>query len=98
MKLTKEELAQKIDSLEVSEDVKVSLMEDIADSLEMDVDTTELDGLRAELETVKNDLETANSKVAEITQKYKDRFMGKEEKEDINDGLEEKTVIDVKEI
>ena len=39
MKLSKEELSAKINDLDIDEEIKVSLMEDIADSIEGGVET-----------------------------------------------------------
>ena len=93
-KLTKEELSARIDGLEIDEDVKISLMEDISDSISSE-ESSELESLRAEIET----------KVAEIEdlkRKYKERFMSAvEDKEEVYEEtpeVEEKEVIDIKEI
>ena len=96
MKLSKEELKNKIDEVVENEDIKISLLEDVEDSFEVvQEDTTE-----------KVDKTVYDEVVAErdeIKRKYKERFLSKEEtenedkKEDVEE-LEEKEVIDVKEI
>ena len=98
-KLTKEELIQKVDSLPISDDEKISFMEDIADSF-AEVDTTELD-------TAKADLEKALSDIEDLKAKYKARFLSGEVKieepaeevtEENVEVEEEPEVIDVKDI
>lgn len=95
MKLSKEELSAKINDLDIDEDVKISLLEDIADSV--DVETEPQDN---------GELEELKIKYESLREKYKERFLkgsdeteekeDEEEKED--DELKEEEVIDVKEI
>lgn len=91
MKMSKEDLIAKVNDKVMDEDVKIELMEDITDSFSEN-ETNEEDKQRVkELE----------EKYKTLQEKYKERFLqGKEieEKEDVEDGLEEKEVIDVKEI
>lgn len=86
-KLTKEELIQKIDSLSLTDDEKISLMEDISDSMEV-VDNSELDSVKAELEKALMDVE-------DLKAKYKARFLSGEVK--IEDEPVEEVVEEVKE-
>ena len=93
-KYSAEELSSRINELELDDDVKISLMEDLTDSVSPD-ESEELAGIKAELEKAKADYE-------ELKEKYKARFLkavesDEEEKEDTED-LEEKEVIDVKEL
>ena len=93
-KYSAEELSSRINDLELDDDVKISLMEDITDSVSPD-ESEELAGIKAALEKAKADYE-------ELKEKYKARFLkavesDEEEKEDTED-LEEKEVIDVKEL
>ena len=93
-KYSAEELSSRINELELDNEVKISLMEDITDSVSPD-ESEELAGIKAELEKAKADYE-------ELKEKYKARFLkavesDEEEKEDTED-LEEKEVIDVKEL
>ena len=94
-KLSKEELIQKISEKVMDEDVSIELMEDITDSFDTEtVDTSSEDKARIE------ELET---KLKEIKDKYKERFLkGSDEKEDIDESedteMKEKEVIDIKEI
>ena len=99
-KLSKEELLNKIDSLEISEDAKITLMEDVSDSFEVS-DTTELDSAKADLEKALADIE-------DLKAKYKARFLSGEvmvedKKEEVEEKVEdpemkEEEVVDVKDI
>lgn len=98
-KLSKEDLKAKINGYEVSDDIKIAMLEDIEDSM-VDPDTTELDNAKAELEKALADLD-------DMKTKYKERFLSKEEVEEIaknedtsevEEETEEEKVIDVKDI
>ena len=93
MKLSKDELKAKIDEKIEDEDLKIELLEDIEDSLEVAEDEVE--------KVLKEDYDKVMSELADLKEKYKARFLSKdeivEEKEN-EDGLEEKEEIDVKEI
>lgn len=93
-KYSAEELSSRINELELDDEVKISLMEDITDSVSRD-ESEELAGIKSELEKSKADYE-------ELKEKYKARFLKaveSEEKEEVKDeDLEEKEVIDVKEL
>ena len=92
MKLSKEELSTKINDLEIDDEIKIALLEDIADSFELvEPDNTELEELKTKYEELKT--------------KYKERFLKgeeteeeKEDEEDETEELEEEEIIDVKEI
>ena len=87
MKPSKDELISKINGYEIDDNVKIELMEDVTDSFENPVDTSETDDLKAKYE--------------ELKQKYKDRFLKCEEtekEETENPEMEEKEIIDIKEI
>lgn len=95
MKLSKEELKKKIDEVVSDDDTKISLLEDIEDS----VDTEE----SAENVVDKATYDEIVAKYEELKEKYKQRFLdGKEEKKETeekdDETLEEEEVIDVKEI
>ena len=91
MKLSKEELLTKINDLEIGDEIKMSLLEDIADSMDVAEDNTAL-------------VEEITQKYEELKEKYKARFLGgeekdeKEEKDEEVEELKEEEVIDVKEI
>ena len=92
MKLSKEELKQKVNELVTDNDIAIQLLEDIEDSMEVgEVDTAKIDELQAKLD--------------DLQEKYKQRFLKgddkkdvEDKKEDVDEELEEKEVIDIKEI
>ena len=93
-KFSAEELSSRINDLELDDEVKISLMEDITDSVSPDESE--------ELASIKAELEKKSAEVEELKEKYKARFLKAsetEEKEESEDeDLEEKEVIDIKEI
>ena len=96
-KMTKDELISKIDSLQLDDDTKLELMENISDSIDEN-DNSEVEKLKKENESLTKDVELWR-------EKYKDRFMNKEEVKEIKEEKfeepeekEEKKYIDVKEI
>lgn len=99
-KLSKEELLKKIDESSMTDDEKISFMEDISDSIEVD---------NSELEQAKADLESARTELELLKSKYKERFLSNEEIAKVEDKVEdaideidpelkEEEVIDVKDI
>ena len=91
MKLSKEELKQKVNELVTDNDIAIKLLEDIEDSMEVgEVDTAKIDELQAKLD--------------DLQEKYKQRFLKgddkkeAEDKKEVDEELEEKEVIDIKEI
>lgn len=91
MKLSKEELKQKVNELVTDNDIAIQLLEDIEDSMEVgEVDTAKIDELQAKLD--------------DLQEKYKQRFLKGDDKKEVEDKkevdeeLEEKEVIDIKEI
>ena len=99
MKLNKEEIKKKIDEYDISDDVKISLLEDIEDSFNEDSFDIENYVSKEDYEKLKADLEDSK-------RKYKERFFDSkeeikdEEKEDEEkeDESEDEKVIDIKEI
>ncbi len=95
-KLSKEEILAKIDATGLTDDEKISFMEDISDSFS-EPDTTEVDGLKAEVEKL-------NAEIEDLKNKYKARFLSNEEvkeveeKEEVEPEMEEKEYVDVKDI
>lgn len=92
MKLSKDELKNKVNELVQDNDVAIQLLEDIEDSMESgEIDNSELEALQAKFD--------------ELQTKYRERFLKgdeekevEEKKEESEDGMEEKEIIDVKEI
>ena len=95
MKLSKEEFKKKIDEKIEDNDTKIELLEDIEDSFEIEADKGET--------VSKEDYETLKAEHESLKEKYKNRFLSKDEEkeektEDDGEELEEEKVIDVKEI
>lgn len=91
MKLSKEELKNKVNELVTDNEIAIQLLEDIEDSMEVgEVDTSKIDELQAKLD--------------DLQEKYKQRFLkgddkkDAEDKKEVDEELEEKEVIDIKEI
>lgn len=92
MKLSKEELSAKINDLAIDDEIKISLLEDIADSIDGNVieENGELEELKIKYEALK--------------ERYKERFLKaedveeKKEDETEDEELKEEEVIDIKEI
>lgn len=98
MKLSKEDLKKKIDEVVQDDEVKISLLEDIEDSIDVADEGEKVE---------KSAYDEVVTKYEEIKQKYKDRFLKGEDTEelkaetvdeDTEDELKEEEVIDVKEI
>ena len=98
MKLSKEELKKKIDEVIEDEDIKIGLLEDIEDSVDVSEDTEKVDKIAYD-EVV--------TKYEELKRKYKERFLKGDEKEEdaeedkkeeIDEELEEEKIVDIKEI
>lgn len=95
-KYSAEELSSRINELEIDEDVKIALMEDITDSISP-AESEELSRLQAEIETTSKEL-------VDLKEKYKSRFMNAVTSEEVKDEevesgeYKETEVIDVKEI
>ena len=90
MKLSKDELKQKIVEKITDEDTQIELLEDIEDSMDI-VDNSEVETLKAENEDLK-------TKYDDIKTKYKNRFLGTEKnesKEKIDEPKEEEKVEEV---
>lgn len=86
MKLSKEEFKKKVNEMEIDDEKKIELLEDIEDSFDVETDNSELEEIKAKYE--------------ELKEKYKARFIDSdsEDEEEKIDEYEEKEVIDVKEI
>lgn len=94
MKISKEELKKKIDEKISDDDLKIELLEDIEDSIDVSENETE--------KVEKTAYDEVVAERDEIKRKYKERFLkGEEVKEDAKEDdeeLKEEEVIDVKEI
>lgn len=104
MKLSKQELINKIDALEIDEDIKISLMEDVTDSF----DDTVTEEFKAQFEAEKAEMEAqiANEKayILDLKKRYKERFLnGADVPEEFKDPeenpeMDEKEIVDITEI
>lgn len=89
MKLSKEELKKKIDEKISDEDLKIELLEDIEDSVDIVDDTEKVEKTAYDEVVAERD---------EIKRKYKERFLSGEEVKEDTEELKEEKVIDIKEI
>ena len=100
MKRSKQELKQYVsDSIKDNDDLVISLLEDIEDSMMEEGTDTVIN------ETLKRENEELKWKLEDLTARYKERFLkgedeeDKEDKEDKKeDGMKEEEIIDIKEI
>ena len=99
MKLNKEELINKISEYEISDDIKVGLLEDITDSIDNQPLVEELQKTIDDLSSKLSDTEKERD---EITNKYIDRFKTNDSIRIVNDkpldDVKEKNYIDIKSI
>lgn len=70
MKLSKDELKQKIVEKITDEDIQIELLEDVEDSMDITSDNTD------EINTLKAENEDLKTKYDDIKTKYKNRFLG----------------------
>lgn len=96
-KLTKEEMKQKYnDTITDNDDLLISLLEDIEDSMSEEVFSEEE---KKELETLREDIVKKDAEIEELKRKYKERFLSATDEEEPKvEELEEKKVIDITEI
>ncbi len=96
-KLTKEEMKQKYnDTITENDDLLISLLEDIEDSMSEEVFSEEE---KKELETLREDIAKKDAEIEELKRKYKERFLSATDEEEPKvEELEEKKVIDITEI
>lgn len=91
-KFSREELSARVNDLDIDEEIKMGLIEDITDSI---IDESE------ELAKLKGDLEEKSKAYDGLYEKYKSRFM--ESKSDVEDKkedneIDEEKIIDIREI
>lgn len=101
MVLSKEDFKKKIDTLEISDDKKIEILEDIEDSWTEDVNEEYKATYEAEKKEMEASIARLEAEAAELKSKYKERFFNTEtvdNKDDISEDIEEKKIIDVKEI
>lgn len=92
MRLNKDDLINKISEYDLSDDIKISLLEDVSDSID---DSTLVEDLQKTIEDITKERD-------EIKQKYIDRFKNDsikiENTNNILDDVKEKEYIDIKAI
>lgn len=91
-KVSKEDLARRVNELEIDDSLKVGLMEDIADSY---IDESE------EISKLQGDLTKMTEDYNDLMNKYKSRFFEIDSKEGIveeKEEIDEDKIIDIKEI
>lgn len=101
MVLSKEDFKKKIDTLEISDDKKIEILEDIEDSWTDDVNEAYKERYEAKKKEMEASIASLEAEAAELKAKYKERFFNTENvenKDDISEDIEEKKIIDVKEI
>lgn len=99
MKLSKEELLARVNGLEIDDEVKIALMEDVDDSMATSENAID----EAVLESTKNELEDLKIKYEDLKLRYKERFLtgeeiAEEEEKDKDEEEDVDEVIDVTEI
>ena len=85
-KFSKEELTGRINELELDDDIKISLMEDISDSFVDDDKIKELE----------KELAEKQGEVDELKNKYKERFLTSDNKMDKKEDVSTDEVVDIR--
>lgn len=101
MVLSKEDFKKKIDTLEISDDKKIEILEDIEDSWTDDVNEEYKTRYEAEKKEMEASIANLEAEAANLKAKYKERFFNSDSvdnKEDITEDIEDTKIIDVKEI
>ena len=96
--ISKKDLKEKVDKLDISEDNKIELFEDIDDSIK---EETEEKVLKSEYDAVVLERDNIKKELEDVKRKYKERFLSGEEVKALNtedEDLKEEKIIDVKEI
>ena len=96
--ISKKDLKEKVDKLDISEDNKIELFEDIDDSIK---EETEEKVLKSEYDAIVLERDNIKKELEDVKRKYKERFLSGEEVKALNtedEELKEEKIIDVKEI
>lgn len=98
--ISKEELIKKVNESSLSDDEKISFMEDITDSWNDDVNEEYKARYEAEKKEMEANIASLEAEAEELKARYKERFLSGEEKKDIIEDvtIKEDEIIDVKEI
>ena len=98
--ISKEELIKKVNESSLTDDEKISFMEDITDSWSDDVNEEYKARYEAEKKAMEANIASLEAEAEELKARYKERFLSGEEKKDIIEDITEnkEEIIDVKEI
>ena len=98
--ISKEELIKKVNESSLSDDEKISFMEDITDSWSEDVNEEYRARYEAEKKAMEANIASLEAEAEELKARYKERFLSGEEKKDVIEDVTENKdeIIDVKEI
>lgn len=98
--ISKEELIRRINESALTDDEKISFMEDISDSWSEDVNEEYRARYEAEKKEMEANIANLEAETADLKAKYKERFLSGEEKKDIIEDITEnkEEILDVKEI
>lgn len=98
--ISKEELIKKVNESSLSDDEKISFMEDITDSWSDDVNEEYKARYEAEKKEMEANIASLEAETEELKARYKERFLSGEEKKDIVEDItkNKNEIVDVKEI
>lgn len=98
--ISKEELIKKVNESSLTDDEKISFMEDITDSWSEDVNEDYKARYEAEKKVMEGNIASLEAEVKELKARYKERFLSGEEKKDVIEDITENKdeIVDVKEI
>lgn len=98
--ISKEELIKKVNESSLTDDEKISFMEDITDSWSEDVNEEYKARYEAEKKGMEAEIASLEAEAEELKARYKERFLSGEVKKDITEDITENKdeIVDVKEI
>lgn len=98
--ISKEELIKKVNESSLTDDEKISFMEDITDSWSEDVNEEYKARYEAEKKGMEANIASLEAEAEELKARYKERFLSGEEKKDVVEDITENKdeIVDVKEI
>ena len=98
--ISKEELIKKVNESTLSDDEKISFMEDITDSWSEDVNEEYKARYEAEKKGMEAEIASLEAEAEELKARYKERFLSGEVNKDIVEDITENKdeIVDVKEI
>lgn len=98
--ISKEELIKKVNESSLTDDEKISFMEDITDSWSEDVNEEYKARYEAEKKGMEAEIASLEAEAEELKARYKERFLSGDVKKDIAEDITENKdeIVDVKEI